>query len=439
MVIPAFSAGYFDGYHCIALYTFDRKGEHRLYKVRQYCVFATANLLTPLELVEERGGHCTETHEDTFLSPVVYPPHAYCQIADAVSLILDHIHSPLHMEGLSPQAAAAGANKTAEQLQEEQTNLVTQEKDVGIDLRLEAAWALRRVLKYGGAINRWVTYQVLWTRAGVPRILELLHQQADGPNGATYSTLTRSCRAKADGQARTKCQNELAAGMNDDKCVLEEDKAAVAGDILYSLPQHDGLVLALLECLDTLASAPLPTSNVSCPTLTRKILAGPITAAENVTATSQNTHKESHFQMNIDTRSDEKSRARNSAPAAAQSETLTAEIKEEMRLEWARARLLDELSAHQGPSTNYKHAGPDLFNRIWAAAFDGESAQALVDMKIDGTFIRVVTSIITELKGKFYSISVKRMLHSLEGRVDDIKAWLGKKGEGDQSEKSRDV
>lgn len=438
-MIPVFSAGYSDRYNCIVLYTFDRKGEHRLYKVRQYCVFATANLLTPLELVEGCGGHCTETQEDTFLSPVVCPPHAYCQIADAVSLILDQIHPPLHMEGLSPRAAAAGANKTAEQLQEEQTNLVTQEKDVGIDLRLEAAWALRRVLRYGGAINRWVTYQVLWTRAGVPRILERLHQQADGPNGATRHSLTRSCRAKADGQARINCQNELASDMNDDKCALEEDKAAVVGDILYSLPQHDGLVLALLECLDTLASAPLPTSNVSCSTLTRKILAGPITAAENVTTTSQNNLKESQFQINIDTCNSDKSRARKSAPAAVQSETLTAEIKEEMRLEWARARLLDELSAHQGPPTNYKHAGHDLFDGIWAAAFDGESAQAIVGMKIDGTFIRMVTSIIASLKGKFYSLSVKRMLHLLEGRVDHIKACLGKKGEGDKSEKGRGV
>jgi len=380
----------------------DRKGEHRLFKVRQYCTFATANLLTVSEESENRLKKAAANPSHWMLPS--NSRHAPSQVSDAVSLLLDHIYPPTHPRPLSPEDAEEEANKTPEQRQEERTNLEYQEKEVGEDLRLEATWALKRILVGASRHNRELAYQVLWAREGLLRIVRRLVQQAQAT--------TREDKKGKSGRSLSgedkRSQEEEKEGGKDDTGDSNSEKPP------HEPQRHAGLVLALLECLDTLVSAPLPSAQSSSPSLSA------VTATTTASAAVHHADGGSdcgiHYEQNYD---NEDEAEVNPAPVAAAATALsTAMAQAEMRNRWAVARMLGRMLKSEGHVGGSKEGrgrvvDPDLFD-------DNDGAGKRGDAGIIGEFARAVLSVLAALEGKFASTSVQRRQVVLKGRIDEM-------------------
>jgi hypothetical protein len=371
----------------------NRKGEHRLFKVRQYCAFATANLLTPLE-------DGTERDDD---APC---PHAPSHVSDAVSLLLDHIYPPTHPRPLSPEDAEEEANKTPEQRQEERANLEHQEKEVGEDLRLEAAWALKRVLKDARRYSRLLTYHVMFAREGLVRIVQRLTQQAQATAKGKESR-----RLSGEGKQR---QEEEKEGGKNGREGGDKNGGSNSEKPAYEPRAHAGLVLTLLECVDTLISAPI-SDEVSFPPLS---VTGTTLASATVHQTNGGSDDGSHHEQNHD---DEHQAEVNPAPVAAAGLTSTiaaAAIQAQMRNQRAVLRTLNRMMVAEKHVGGSKGGKEMVFDPYLLKASEGEVDREGAEAA--DAFARAVLPVLAALEGKFASTSVKRKLVVLKEKIDEL-------------------
>lgn len=402
----------------------NRKGVHRLFKVRQYCAFATANLLAPRKDENDEGQD--DTDDDELLRS---PYYAFCQVAEAVSLMLDHIYPSSHPHPLSPEDASEEARKTEEQREEEHANLQHQDKEVGEDLRLEAAYALGRILRDGCSFVRCVAYQTVAVNEGLPRIINRLRQQAEAIGEEIRKA--PGGRLEGDGPHEWPRDREIEGGISgrdggqDCGDSNRKEGAGVEGFAKKLTPPrcHAGLVLALLECLNTLIFAALPFPRPSSTT----------TACSSAAATATATSAANEDETGVD--DDEEEAEVNPAPAlavTATSETRAAGLRLYHRL--TVARMLDRMMMPQEPagsSSACKKIDPFLLKT------GDEEVEREVE-RFSGAFERAVSPVLAALKGKVASTSVKRRLRRLALVKVKIVEMMAAVSDGKGQEKETD-
>lgn len=337
-------------------------------------------------------------------------PHAPNHVYDAVSLLLDHIYPPAYPHPLSPEDAEEEANKTPEQRQEERANLEHQEREVGEDLRLEAAWALKRVLQDSSRCGRLLTYHVMFAREGLVRIVQRLTQQAQ-------ATAKGKKGRRLSGEGKQRQEEEKGGG----KIGLEHGDTSGGCNSkkpAYEPRGHAGLVLALLECLDTLISAPIPSDEVSSSPLS---VTATTAASATVLQTDGGSDDGSHHEQNYDNQDEAEV---NPAPVAAAGLTSTmaaAAIQ-------ARARTLDRMTVSEKHVRGSKGGKEMVFDPYLLKASEDE-----VEGAEAGVFARAVLPVLAALEGKFASTSVKRKLMVLKEKVDELMVVM-KGGEKQETE-----
>ncbi|KAM3572716.1 hypothetical protein VYU27_005295 [Nannochloropsis oceanica] len=366
-----------------ALIVLNMKAEHRLFKVRQYCAFATANLLAPISRKTE--------HVDDGPSP-----HAPSQVSDAVSLLLDHIYSP-YPPPLPSEDAQEETNKTSEERQEERENLERQEKEVGEDLRLEAAWALKRILVEACRYNRDLAYQTSWAREGLLRVVRRLIQQAQATTGDDKKEKSGRSLTVKDKEWKEAEKQGRRNGRGDGHESDDNNSKVPA----YEPRRHMGLVLALLECVDAYITAPFSLHQSSSPSFSA------IPATTDSSTALHKADRGSHQGQNNGNVSDAEVNPAPVVAAAAKGMVAATATQKDMRNLRAVAQTLDRhFMGNKGARGSFLKASDDKAGREKGGA--------------SGGFARMMVPVFEALGGKFASTSVTQKLMVLQKKIDEF-------------------
>jgi hypothetical protein len=321
--------------------------------------------------------------------------------------LLDHIYPPTYPHLLSPEDAQEEANKTSEERQEGRASLERQEKEVGEDLRLEAAWALKRILVGTSRYNRELACQTSWANEGLLRVVRRLIQQAQASTRDDKKGKSGRSLAGEDKGWQKDEKKERRSGREDG----HESDGSKSKVPPYEPRCHVGLVLALLECLDAFISAPLPSHQSSSPSLSA------VPATTNSSTAVHQADGGSHQGQKNGNVDDAKVNPAPMVAAAATSTMAAAAIQARMRNRRAVARILDR---HVMGSKGARGSLPK--------ASDDEAERQ--EVEVSGAFARMVVPVLAAFDGKFASTSVKRRLVVLKNKIDEL--VIAMKDEGKQ-------